>query len=250
MNSAVVVGVGQLGRLLGGGALKTGRRVTPVARNSAANALEDVPAGTPVLVCTGEGDMPVAVRALPEVRRADVCLLQNELFPHVWQAAGLSEPTVLVFWHMVKPGKPIVLGNPTQVFGKHATFIRDVHSALDLPCEILADEAERDAALVAKYALILGMNALGQAHDTTVGEWLENDEQMVNVFLDEARTLGEALLGHEVDADSVQRLGRAELDALRAYPARGRTAAKRVAHAHACAKRLQIDLPTIGAVAV
>jgi hypothetical protein len=125
-----------------------------------------------------------------------------------------------------------------------------VHDALDLPCEVLENEAARDAALVAKYALILGMNALGQAHDTTVGEWLKFDEQMVDVFLDEARTLGEALLGHTVDADTARRLGRAELTALSAYPARGRTAAKRVAHAHVEAKRLGVELPTIGAVEV
>lgn len=250
MDHAVVVGLGQLGRLLGGGALRTGRRVTPVTRATPAEALDDVPAGSPVLVCTGEKDMSSAVSSLDEARRDDVCLVQNELFPHVWRAAGLDEPTVIVFWHMVKPQKPLVVGNPTQVFGKHATIVDELHDALDLPCEVLASEAERDGALVAKYALILAMNALGQAHDTTVGAWLDEDAEMVDVFIDEARALGEALLGHAVDAGTVRELARSELAALRPYPARGRTAAARVAHAHSEARRLDVELPTLGGVQV
>jgi hypothetical protein len=247
---AVVVGLGQLGQLFSIGALKLGRRVSPLLRDSPTHVLDNVDDATPILACTPETALADVVKRVPRARRDDLCLVQNELFPKVWRDAGLEvDPTVIVFWHAKKANKPILLGNPTQVHGRHAPFVKQVHEALQLPCEVLEDEAARDAALVAKFALILAINALGLVRDVTLGAWRDDDPATVDVMVDEARRLGEAHLGRAVDHAAVRRLVQGEMDALREYPAKGRTAAARVQRAQADAEALGVDLGSIGSIA-
>lgn len=242
----VLVGVGQLGTLFGEGALTAGRRVTPLRRDSdVERSLDDVPLGAPVLVTTGEADLPGALEKLPKERWADVILVQNELFPSVWRGLGLEDPTISVVWLSKKPGRPVEIGGPTEVYGKHAAVIAQIHEALSLPCTQLSTSEQLGTALVAKFAFILAINALGLIDNVTLGEWLERDQARVLAVVDDARRLAEAKLGHGVDVKRVQRKVLDAMTLLSSYPAKGRTAEARVARAREDAAALGLKLPAL-----
>lgn len=242
----VLVGVGQLGTLFGEGALAAGRRVTPLRRDSdVERSLDDVPLGAPVLVTTGEADLPGAIASLPKERWPDVILVQNELFPSTWRALGLEEPTVSVVWISKKPGRPVEIGGPTEVYGKHAAVMARIHEALSLPYTLLSTSEQLGTALVAKFAFILAINALGLERDITVGEWLESDQARVLAIVDDARRLAEGKLGHPVDARRVQRKVLDGMTLLSSYPAKGRTAAARLERARQDAATMSLELPAL-----
>lgn len=242
----VLVGVGQLGTLFGEGALAAGRRVTPLRRDSdVERCLDDVPLGSPVLVTTGEKDLPGALQGLPKDRWPDVILVQNELFPSTWRALDLEDPTVAVVWLSKKPGRPVEIGGPTDVYGKHAQVMAQIHEALTLPCTLLSTSEQLGTALVAKYAFILAINALGLEDDVTLGDWLERDQARVLAVLDDTRRLAEAKLGHSVDGKRVQRKVLDAMTLLSSYPAKGRTAAERLERARADAAALGLKLPAL-----
>lgn len=242
----VLVGVGQLGTLFGEGALLASRRVTPLRRDSdVERCLDDVQPDAPVLVTTGEKDLPGALERLPRERRAHVVLVQNELFPSVWRGLGLEDPTVAVVWLSKKPGRPVEIGGPTEVYGKHADVVAQIHEALTLPCLVLPSQEALSLALVAKFAFILGINALGLEHDRTLGEWLEQDQTRVLAVLDDARRLAEGKLGHTTDGKKVQRKVLDAMTLLSTYPAKGRTANERLERARDDAKQLGLKLPNL-----
>lgn len=244
MPDLVVVGLGELGTLLASAALKLGWRVTPGTRSVPVEWLA-VPRETPVLVAVGEEALPVAIASVPIVRRPDVVLLQNELFPSVWHAAGLACPTVMVPWFSKKKGRPVELSRPTLVHGKWSSLVEELHRALEIPVTLATEAAERDQALVSKYAFILAINALGLVENLTLGEWLKKDPARVVSIVEDARLLGEAQLGAAVDAARVRHEVLEAFAALAHYPSRGRTAAARIKRATELAVRLGVQLTAI-----
>jgi hypothetical protein len=240
VRDVVVLGVGQLGRMFGGAALASGFRVTPLLRANVETdheAFTNAAPDAPVVVAVGEAALADAVARVPSDRHGDLVLLQNELFPDVWRALlGDSEPTVVVVWSNVKKGRPVEIGRATAVFGKHASFVKDVHAALDVPCVELASSAELVDELVAKYAFLLGVNALGLEQSRTVGEWLAADRAHVDdvvarfIALAEARAQRKSIGAAEKVTEAMH--------ALRAMPAAGRTAHERLERANATAARL------------
>lgn len=242
----VVVGIGQLGTLFGEAALGIGRRVTPLRRDSdVERCLDDVPAGCPVLVATGEADLEHAVQRLPEAYRCDLILVQNELFPGDFKALGIAEPTTAMVWSSKKSGQELRVGAPTEVFGPQAALMEQLHEALQLPCRRADSIADRDAGLVAKFAFILTINALGLHRDLPLGAWLTDDHQRVLEVCDDARRLGERRLGHPVEPEAVRRRVLAGMEALAHMPSRGRTAVQRLEKARKDAARFDLSLPAL-----
>ncbi len=245
MDEVVVVGPGQLGRLFAGGALARGVRVTPVVRGVDPAGVLASMAAVPILVAVGEAELMPVLRGLPVDRRGDVILVQNEVFPADWQPL-VAEPTVAAVWLNAKPGRPVQVARPTAVHGRHATFLCALHEPLGIPCRVLTDAAALDMELVAKYALILAVNALGLRSDETVGAWLARDEPLVRGLVVDGRRLGEARLGHGLDDPATAE--QAAFDGLRALasmPARGRTARARVERALALGRQLGVALPAV-----
>lgn len=242
----IVVGIGQLGTLFGEAALGIGRRVTPLRRDSdVERCLDDVPAGSPVLLATGEADLEQAVQRLPEAYRGDIILVQNELFPGDWEALGIEKPTTAMVWSSKKSGQPLQLGAPTEVFGPHAVLMEQLHDALQMPCRRAESVADRDAGLVAKFVFILTINALGLQRDLPLCAWLADDRQRVLDVSDDARRLGEQRLGHAVEPEAVRRRVLAGMEALAQISARGRTAAQRLEKARNDAARFGLSLPAL-----
>ena len=237
MPTCTVIGLGQLGRLFGAGALASGHRTTPVRRgDSIEQALAD--AAGPIVVTVGEAALPAVLKEIPRERHGDVVLVQNELLPDVWRAHLAAEPTVAVVWSNVKKGRPIEVGRATHVHGAHASFVSALHEAIDVPCVQLVDAAALEQELVAKYAFILGVNALGLEEARTVGAWLDADPARVDAVLARVIALADARTGRPHPAAAA--IARAAMEPLRAMPAAGRTARERVERARALAIALGV----------
>jgi ketopantoate reductase len=246
IKDAAMIGMGQMGQLFGAAALKAGHRVTPVLRQTPPDTvLQSLPEKTPLWVTVGEKDLHQALAALPQSRRPDAILVQNELFPRVWKAAGVEEPTVAVVWISKKKGRAVEVGGETRVHGPHAEHVAHVHRALELPVEILGSRAELGQALVDKFAFILTINALGLVENKTLGQWLNDDTKRVQALAQEAALLGAAHLEGAVDEAKAQAAVEAGMNALSHYPARGRTASARVEKALADAVRLGVPVPEL-----
>lgn len=232
VRTCVVIGMGQLGRLFGGAALACGYQTTPVLRDA---PVDVTTLRGPVLVTVGEKALPEVLASIPSQRRDDVILVQNELFPDAW---GNARPTVAVVWSNVKKGRPVEVGRATHVFGSYAQFVRELHNALEVPCVELRSFMELEQELVAKYAFILGVNALGLEEPRTIGEWLDADPARVDAVLAQTIALGEAQVGHACAGAAP--IARAAMEALRAMPAAGRTARERLTRARDVAKKLGV----------
>ena len=245
MRELVVIGVGELGKLLGAGALRSGLRVTPITRKMrASEVLKQVAARTPILVSVGENALPELLEALPEGHRENVILLQNELFPSTYRTHGIS-PSVLIPWLLQKARMPTIVARPTPIYGPRAALIAEIFDALSLPHERLTTDAELRQALVDKYAFILTINALGLSTDRTLGMWLQEDPAQVWDICDEVTHLGEALAEASIDPARSQISTQEAMIALSHVPARGRSARERVERALSHAARLGFDLPAL-----
>ncbi|TVR01001.1 MAG: hypothetical protein EA398_10875 [Deltaproteobacteria bacterium] len=246
MQDVVVMGLGEMGQFMAGGALRAGARVTPLVRGADVGAvLSTVAEGVPLWCAVGESDLEGAVGTIPAERRRDVILVQNGLFPGRWHALGLSDPTVAVVWTNRKRVLPTVVLRPTAVYGRHAAHVAAVHGALDVPCVTLESERALGEELVAKFGLILAVNLLGVLSARTVGEWLSGAPEEVAAAVEESRRLGEALLGEKTHAGTVERAIHTALESMAPLPARGRTAGARVREAIGLAGEHGLALPLL-----
>ena len=182
MRNLVVYGLGELGQLYGAAALRAGYRVTPITRHSDPHAvLATLAPDVPIVVAVAESALEEALTVLGKARGDSAILLQNELFPSLWRRHDVT-PTVLVPWLLKKRGTPLLVARPTPVFGAHAELVATLHRALELPFEVLPHEHALYQALVAKYAFILTINALGLLRDRTLGMWLQEDPERVSAL--------------------------------------------------------------------
>lgn len=244
----IVFGVGQLGRLFGGAALRLARPVYPITRSmNPGEVWRAAPADTPLLVAVDEASLPEVLASIPPDRRREVILLQNEIFASTWERAGLEQVTALAFWTLCKPGQPQLVGARSAVHGRHGPLVAALHEALDIPCVVLGSERERDAELAAKYALILTINGLGVKADRRVGEWLERGEE-VSSLMEEACALGSRLAGLPASTEVSRDLVWGALERMSAMPARGRSAPVRVQRALASARTLGVRVPSLEAI--
>lgn len=249
MRDLVIYGVGELGKLLATAALRRGIRVTPITRSQQADAvLGQIAPGTPLLVSVGEDDLPAVLAALPSAHRSQVILLQNELFPELWQRHGLT-PSVLVPWVLQKRGMPTQIARTSPLFGPDRALLIELLDALAIPYQPLQDEAALAQALVDKYVFILSINALGLAVDRTLGGWLQEDLAQVWDMFSEASQLGERLVGRPIDHGKAHAAAEEGMRALHQVPARGRTAAQRVRRALAQAQQHGLSLPRLAKIA-
>ncbi len=238
------MGLGELGRLYAGAALRAGYRVTPITRGqSPADALSGLPEATPILLAVGEEARASALDSLPKTRVSQTIWLQNELFPRDW-AAFSQAPTVLVPWLLQKRGKPLTVLHPSPVFGKHATLVSAIHQAIDLPAVPIEPE-QGAAALRDKYAFILTMNALGLVKDAPLGWFLAQERALIDALLREAAELACRLCNVPAAYDHVAQLAVTAFGALRDISPRGRTALARVERALQHAAIEKLALPTL-----
>jgi hypothetical protein len=246
MDQMVVLGVGELGKLFAGAALAEGLQVTPITRGvTPAHVLSARPPHAPILVSVGEDALERALDSLPASRHDDAVLVQNELWPSVWQSRGFR-PSLMLPWVLQKPGLPRTVVGTTPVFGAHADLLGALCRRLAIPSAPIT-EPEVPQALADKYTFILVINALGCWRDELLGRFLADAQPQITALCQEASALSAALLGAPVDPARSHRLTLDAMAAMASVRARGRTASARVARALGHAADHGLDVPALRA---
>ncbi len=247
-SSVVVVGLGELGGVFARGFLRLGHPVVPVTRStSAEQALGAAPEPRLVLVTVGEDDLDAALDALPAPFRAQVGLVQNELYPSQWMAHGTSAPTVVIVWFEKKRGRDVIEVRPTLVSGPAEQLVVDALSALSISASVIAP-ADLAHELCVKNLYILTLNLAGlEMKDGKAGELLGAERSLFDELVPELIRLERALFGEHVSFDDARL--RLDLEkSIQADPAHGcagRSAPRRLERNIAHARRLGLDLPCL-----
>jgi hypothetical protein len=248
MRDLLVWGVGELGRWLGGAALRAGLRVTPLTRDgSPQEILAALPTETPLLVAVGEDALDGVLAAVPHARAQDVVLLQNELFPAQWRARGI-EPSVMVPWLLKKRGEPELVGRPSRLYGKHVGLLGALHDVLGVPWVRIDDGAALPQALVDKYTFILTINALGLLKDRTLGGWLREDPRRVDALAREAAQVGALRCEAAIDAHQSVVATLEAMGVMAGISARGRTARARFERGLRIAREHGLGVPELAKI--
>lgn len=249
-NVVVVIGLGQLGRVIAGGLLRSGHALVPVNRGDDLAALAARwPEPTLVLLAVGENDLHPLLTVLPNAWRAQVALLQNELLPRDWQAHGLLEPTVLSVWFEKKQGmdaKPIL---PSPVYGPQAERLVHALAAIDLPVRELGDADSLLWELVRKNLYILTSNIAGlETGGDVAGLWSEH-ETLARAVATEVLDIQEWLCARVFDREA---LLAGMLEGFAADPRHacaGRSAPTRLKRALGHAEAAGLAVPTLRRIA-
>ena len=168
----VIVGLGELGSVFARGLLRLGHPVVPVLRSTPVAALSEAhPDPALVLVAVGEDDLAPALGDLPPQWLSRVALVQNELLPGQWEAAGVEQPTVAVVWFEKKAGKEPHDVVPTVLAGPRANLLARCLEGLGI-AHRLVPETELLHELVAKNLYILVLNLAGLLVEGTAGDLL------------------------------------------------------------------------------
>ncbi|MDG6772776.1 hypothetical protein QCB45_00355 [Thiomicrorhabdus sp. ZW0627] len=175
----IVIGLGELGSVFARGFLRTGHPVFPVTRDMDIQSSADAyPTPKAVLVAVGEADIHTVLNNCPEKWKDKLILLQNELLPRDWQAANISDPTVISVWFEKKKGMDSKVVLPSPIYGPNARLVFDALASLDIPSYLVDSEEELSYELVRKNLYILTTNIAGLEVGGNV-EGLMNQHAMV-----------------------------------------------------------------------
>ena len=243
-------GVGQLGRLFGAGFLALGHAVRPIRRaTSEAERATILEGSDRVLVAVGEEDLASVLLTLPtRLKRGRTLLLQNELLPPSWRAAGVEDPTVLVVWSEKKKGKPLTLVDETRIAGPDRALAVRALAEVDVSARPIEDHALEEA-LVDKNLYILVSNFAGLRLGGTVGELARSHQALTEAIASEVLSIEGARLGRTFTLEPFfsRLLVAFMLDPT--HGCRGRTAEARLARARAHAAQLGIPVPLLDSLA-
>jgi ketopantoate reductase len=197
---AVMIGLGQLGRIFAGGLLKTGHIVVPVNRG---DDFEAVAARWPepdlVMISVAEADLHPVLSELPEAWHENLGLLQNELLPRDWQAHGIENPTVISVWFEKKQGTDAKALLSSPVYGPEAERLVAALAAIDLPAHALSDAAALAWELVRKNLYILTTNIAGLDGCSNVGMLRDQYQSLLEAVANEVLDVQEWLAGQTFD---------------------------------------------------
>lgn len=249
IDSVVIVGLGQLGRVLAGGFLRSGNPVVPVNRGDDMGAVAaQHPEPKLVLVAVAENDLPATLGALPACWRARIGLIQNELLPRDWLIHEITRPTVLPVWFEKKKGtdaKPLL---PTPVFGPATDLVVGALEAIDIPVRTLESEEALLYELVRKNLYILTTNIAGLRTAGTVGQLWTDHRDFATQVAEEVLDIQEWLTGRKSDRAKLM-AGLAE--AIAADPLHlctGRSAPARLARALSHGDQAGLALPVLRSI--
>jgi hypothetical protein len=240
-----LVGIGEMGAVFSHALLRSGHPVFPILRSTRVqDAAHVVPDPALTLVTVGEDDLPESLEAMPDAWRSQVGLIQNELLPRDWQRHGISSPTVAVVWFEKKPGRATKVLIPTPVAGPQAVLLVDALTSIDIPAELIPDDALVDA-LVAKNLYILTANIAGLRTGGTVSDLWNDHRPLASAVVSEILQIQEWLVGAPVDPDkAVEGMVRA-IEGDPDHGTTGRSAPRRLERAIDHASSAGIETPTL-----
>lgn len=243
---AVVVGVGELGGLFAHGFLRSGLTVVPVRRRDPlATVAQTHPSPDLVLVAVGEDDLDAVLASCPVTWRKRVCLIQNELLPHAWQAHDLTTPTVCVVWFEKKRGKAVKELLPSVVHGPAAARLAQALTEVGIGSRVAESSDDLLTALIEKNAYILTTNLAGMRTGGTVEELFDAHREFALSVLAEVIELQSALTSTTVNADAILTTVERAVQADPAHQCTGRSAPRRLERALAHGDRLGLSLPVL-----
>jgi ketopantoate reductase len=250
MSKAVVIGLGQLGRVFAGGLLRSGHTVVPVNRGddmfTVAHAHPDPEL---VLIAVAENDLHTVLAAMPGAWRPRVALIQNELLPRDWEKYRYTDPTVISVWFEKKKGtdaKPLI---SSPAAGPGAALLCRALVSIDLPCREVAPGDELLFELVRKNLYILTTNIAGLKTGGTVSQLWAQHEGFARRVADEVVDIQDALTGVRHDRDQLIAGMLEAFDGDPEHGCTGRSAPARLARALQNADAFGLAVPTLRALA-
>lgn len=236
----VIIGTGEMAGVFARGFLKLGHPVYPITRDMDISAcVTQAPSPAMVLVAVGEQDLHSVLAQIPGMWQNKLALLQNELLPRDWQRYSFEPPTVISVWFEKKKGQDAKVLIPSQTYGPHATLLHDALGTVDIPCRVLASNAELEYELVRKNVYILTTNIAGLETGGNVSELWRDHQALAKAVAVDIIRLQEHLTGHPQDTE---RLLQGILEAFdgdpehkcmgRSAPARLQRALEQAEHAH------------------
>ena len=184
--TVVIIGIGEVGSVFARGFLKAGYTVIPVNRqDDIQNLADSTPDPVLVLVAVGENDLATTLDTIPSNWLDKITLLQNELLPKDWSQKGLKNPTVISVWFEKKPGMDYKVLIPSPAHGANSQLIQQALSTLNIPVQIIDNDADMLFELVRKNMYILTTNICGLETGGNVNElWRDHSILMNRVFND------------------------------------------------------------------
>lgn len=245
-----IVGIGQLGGVFAKGFLRLGYPVLPVIRKSNPQQIAESNPGIKLVVAAvAEDDISGTLSNLPHVWRDQICLIQNELLPGDWKRREIENPTVISIWFEKKKGmdSKVLLSSP--VFGPNANLIKDALGEVDIPANVLSNEADLEYELVRKNIYIITINIAGLVVGGTVGVLWRDHHDLASEIAGEVLDIQGWLTGSTLDRD---RLIKGMLEAIEADPEHkcmGRSAPSRLKRALTFADEAGIKAPKLREIA-
>ena len=248
--AVIVVGLGEIGSIFAQGFLKLGHPVVPVTR---AQTLAPVLAATPqaqaLVLAVGEAALPELLRAVPASWHDRVVLLQNELLPRDWLAAGIADPTVISIWFEKKPGKIVKQLIPSPVYGTQAALVQAALGTLGLDVRTVASRESMLQELVIKNVYILTTNIAGLQVGGDVATLWREHRALAEAVAREVIQLQQKLVQQPLPIEPLLAGMLAGFDGDPLHGCKGRTASARLARALALAAEFGLKLPTLNAIA-
>lgn len=250
MSEAVVIGLGQLGRVFAGGLLRAGHTVVPVNRGDDMFTVAHAhPEPELALVAVAENDLHTVLAALPGAWRPRVALIQNELLPRDWEKYRYTDPTVISVWFEKKKGtdaKPLIA---SPVAGPGAGLLCQALTAIALPCREVGPGDELLFELVRKNLYILTTNIAGLKTGGTVSQLWARHEGFARQVANEVMDIQDALTGVAHDRDKLIAGMLEAFDGDPDHGCTGRSAPARLARALQHADAFGLSVPTLRSLA-
>ncbi len=246
----ILVGMGEIAQILAQGFLKTGHPVIPVTRRqSLSGVLAQSPDAAALVLAVGEKDLPLLLTQIPADWHERLVLIQNELLPKDWQAAGITNPTVISIWFEKKPGKLVKQLMPSPIWGCNAGLMAEALEALGLNARPVADLSTMQNELVIKNVYILTTNIAGLKVGGDVETLWQAHQSLARSVALEVIALQEKLVGQALSPEPLIEGMLAGFKGDPAHGCQGRTAAARLQRALSLAEGFGLDLPIMKGIA-
>jgi len=201
-NSAVIIGLGEMGGVFARGLLRIGIPVYPVLRNSnLADIAHTLPDPGIVIVAVAEKDLHSTLDGIPRQWIDKIVLLQNELLPRDWLAHQLENPTVISVWFEKKKGQDYKVLIPSPIYGPKSQVLSDALNSLEIPTRILSTADELLFQLVLKNVYILTTNISGLITKGSVEDLWSNHQQLARDVASDVMDIQEWLTGNKFNQD-------------------------------------------------
>ena len=244
-----LIGVGEMGAVFGRALLRAGHPIHPVLRSMPLDtAASRLPEPALALVTVAEDDLAPVLSSLPDGWKGRAGLIQNELLPRDWMAAGITEPTVAVVWFEKKPGRDTKVIIPTPIAGPAASLLVDALATVDIPAVRVENLKALEPELVRKNLYILTANIAGLVTRGTVMQLWDDHRDLAERVAAEILSIQEWLVGRQLDRPA---LVSAMVETFAADPEHGttgRSAPSRLARALRHAEAAGLAAPTLESI--